>query len=364
MQNTKLAIVGGFLGAGKTTAILALGTCLRAKGLRVGIVTNDQGGELVDTRYLEEHGFSVLEVTGGCFCCNFDQLSQKLDQMSQQEFPDYILAEPVGSCTDLISTIMKPIHGGRAGQFELAPLSVVCDPLRLRRFMQEKQSAFPNQINYLFSKQLEEAEVIVLNKYDLLQDGEAERMEKFLSERYKGIVILPVSAKTGAGVEEWLGCILSAESRSEKTLDIEYDTYAAAEASLGWLNLGAEIRGHDGAAFDGNAFSRALMTDLRERLEANGSEIAHLKLYLVSASDTCKLSCVSIYEEIIEDKHMATSPSQCSLIVNLRACASPEFLSTAIRGSLDALAHTMALEISQTAHESFYPGYPKPKYRM
>ena len=110
MMSTELIIVGGFLGSGKTTSILSIAKYLLNSGKKIGIVTNDQGSDLVDTNFLEKFGLTVLEVTGGCFCCNFDEFIRKIRDLAEDEMPDVILAEPVGSCTDLIATIFKPIE--------------------------------------------------------------------------------------------------------------------------------------------------------------------------------------------------------------------------------------------------------------
>jgi G3E family GTPase len=68
-------MVGGFLGAGKTTALLRLAQHLTAQGRRVALITNDQSYGLVDTVRVRAHGFPAEEVTGGCFCCRFDSLT-------------------------------------------------------------------------------------------------------------------------------------------------------------------------------------------------------------------------------------------------------------------------------------------------
>ena len=72
MAKARYIMVGGFLGAGKTTAILRLAEMLRDDGQRVGLITNDQSVNLVDTAVLAAHGFPVEEITGGCFCCRFN----------------------------------------------------------------------------------------------------------------------------------------------------------------------------------------------------------------------------------------------------------------------------------------------------
>ena len=63
-KQTRLIIAGGFLGAGKTTLIWDVAQRLMAKGLRVGLITNDQAPELVDSRLLKQANLQVEEVAG------------------------------------------------------------------------------------------------------------------------------------------------------------------------------------------------------------------------------------------------------------------------------------------------------------
>ena len=74
MKTIRFLMVGGFLGAGKTTAIAKLASHFTAQGKSVALVTNDQAYDLVDTHTLRSKGFEVGEVPGACFCCNFDDL--------------------------------------------------------------------------------------------------------------------------------------------------------------------------------------------------------------------------------------------------------------------------------------------------
>ncbi|HUG12781.1 MAG TPA: GTP-binding protein, partial [Opitutaceae bacterium] len=94
-------LIGGFLGAGKTTALARLARFLGDEGLRAALITNDQGRELVDTATLRAKGFETEEIPGGCFCCRFDALLGTSRGMCGGEPPDVIVAEAVGSCTDL-----------------------------------------------------------------------------------------------------------------------------------------------------------------------------------------------------------------------------------------------------------------------
>src|SRR5688572_21027432 len=144
-------MIGGFLGAGKTTAVLKLAEHLTAQGLRVGLITNDQSVNLVDTAMLASHGFAVEEITGGCFCCRFNSLVDAADALSKETRPDVFIAEPVGSCTDLKATVSYPLRRIYGDNFSVAPLSVLVDPIRALRVLGlEEGKAFSPKVLYVY----------------------------------------------------------------------------------------------------------------------------------------------------------------------------------------------------------------------
>jgi G3E family GTPase len=106
----KYIMIGGFLGAGKTTAVARLAKRLADQGLKVGLITNDQGSELVDTAMLRSRGFATEEISGGCFCCRFHSLVDAANTLTDRTRPDVFVAEPVGSCTDLVATVSYPLR--------------------------------------------------------------------------------------------------------------------------------------------------------------------------------------------------------------------------------------------------------------
>src|SRR5580698_7425743 len=171
MSKARYIMIGGFLGAGKTTAVLKLAEHLTAVGNKVGLITNDQSVGLVDTAMLESHGFAVEEITGGCFCCKFNSLVDAADKLSVDTRPDVFIAEPVGSCTDLKASVSYPLRRMYGNDFSVAPLSVLIDPIRALRILGlETGKAFSPKVVYVYTKQLEEAELIVINKVELLSD--------------------------------------------------------------------------------------------------------------------------------------------------------------------------------------------------
>src|SRR5262245_28513592 len=90
-RSARYVMIGGFLGAGKTTAIGKLGEFLKKRGLGVGLITNGQGTELVDTATLRSRGFPTEEVQGGCFCTKFDSLTAAADRLSGATAPNVFI---------------------------------------------------------------------------------------------------------------------------------------------------------------------------------------------------------------------------------------------------------------------------------
>src|SRR6266513_2920558 len=128
MKRLRFVMVGGFLGAGKTTTLARLARHYQQQGKRVGLVTNDQAQDLVDTNSLRAQGFTVAEVPGACFCCRFDELMNRVGELHERERPDVILAEPVGSCTDLVATVVQPLKDLYRDRFEVGPYPVLFKP--------------------------------------------------------------------------------------------------------------------------------------------------------------------------------------------------------------------------------------------
>src|SRR5690349_21321446 len=129
-MKTRLIFVGGFLGAGKTSLLLQSLDILKQQGLRAAIITNDQGSDLVDTMLARSHGADVAEVVGGCFCCRFPDLLKTIQDVTDTLHPDVILAEPVGSCTDIVATVVRPLERDFPNVYEVAPFTVLVDPNR------------------------------------------------------------------------------------------------------------------------------------------------------------------------------------------------------------------------------------------
>lgn len=358
----RLMVVGGFLGAGKTSAIAKMAALLIGQGRKVGIVTNDQSENLVDTNFLRSEGRTVVEVTKGCFCCNFDEFTLKLRSLSQTDMPDIILAEPVGSCTDLIATIFKPIMNDYTREFVMAPLSVLADPRRVKKYIAAVKAGVINEINYLFDKQLSEADVIVLNKCDLLTGEEHDDLRAFLRKTYPAAEVLSVSALTGEGFDGWFDVVLRRDAAPKPSYDIDYDVYARAEAALGWYNGFALVCSEQKK--DINAYIFTLLETIRARCVEQKLNIAHVKAYAVTGLDHAKASVTAEEDTVGFNKRAEFEADRFNLILNARIEAEPDRLEQLCEKAIRQAAEQMGMHLREYKADCFAPSYPTPKHRI
>jgi Ni2+-binding GTPase involved in maturation of urease and hydrogenase len=356
-------MIGGFLGAGKTTAVATLAQRLVQQGLRVGLITNDQGSELVDTAMLRARGFATEEIAGGCFCCRFNSLvdaAQKLDDATR---PDAFIAEPVGSCTDLVATVTYPLRRMYGDRFQIAPLSVLVDPVRAEQVLGLVPGRkFSDKVLYIWKKQAEEADLLVITKSDLLDEARLARLKSALGEAFPGKELLSVSVRTGTGVEAWFQRLQTLVPLIRPAMAVDYDLYAEGEALLGWLNATVVIQG---PSFDANVLLKSLAEDLRSRL--GEAEIAHLKMTFNPDAGLGDIAAVNLVRSDFVPELSLTldGPAESGqLILNLRVEADPATLRTAVEAAIAALPQRWPGLSARLEHaEQFRPGRPTPTHR-
>jgi hypothetical protein len=344
-QQPLVIVVGGFLGAGKTTLIMCAADMLRRYGHRVAVITNDQGQHLVDTQRLRAEGFDAAEIGGGCFCCRFSALIEAAESVRRFD-PGIIFAEPVGSCTDLAATVLQPLQAFYKDRFRVAPFTVVIDPDLARRTL--AAGADPD-IRFLFESQVREADLLCYSKADLY----------FHFPEVGNDEPLRVSAVTGEGVREWLHVVLGWKgARGAQTLTIDYDRYAAAEASLGWLNARLELELHVPAS-PAHVIG-PMLEQLNEQLSLAGATIAHLKVFDRTQSSYLKAGILQNGQEpLVEGDLLAPAERRHEVFINLRARAKPEQLRRAVDDVIGSLPGQSKTEI-----QAFTPGYPTPEKRI
>ena len=363
----KLIFAGGFLGSGKTTALAELARRLIRRDMRLGIITNDQSENLVDTvivkQMLKELGVPVEEVVKGCFCCKFDELIAHMEKIMAYE-PDVLLGEPVGSCTDFVAAVANPIKIHYKDAFRFAPFSIMVDSHRIREFMLgEIDTTFPEEVAYLFMKQLEEADLIVLNKIDLLEDDEISRLTGILEKKFSGKKVMAVSAREGRGMDQWLEVLLSGRPGANTVLrQIDYDRYARTEADLGWLNSAITVSASEG--FDAGEFLNRLAETIRNAFQQKNAGIGHLKFVITSAGKAMWANVTHLDAEPAISGEKLGSLTTGTLILNARVRLEPDELETIVRESLDKVFKEAGMLFKIVELQCFSPAYPNPTYIM
>jgi G3E family GTPase len=175
-----------------------------------------------------------------------------------------------------MATVVAPLKALYSKSFRVAPYSVLIDPTRARQIVLEKGfGGFSSKVAYIFLKQLEEAQVICLNKVDKLAQDETEALLAVLANEFPKARLLPISAWTGEGLAAWRELLDQPADASLNIAEVDYDVYADGEAELGWLNL--TLRAEGKQPFDADALVARLLGSMKDRLEASGAEIAHIK---------------------------------------------------------------------------------------
>jgi Ni2+-binding GTPase involved in maturation of urease and hydrogenase len=348
-----VVVVGGFLGAGKTSLILAACDILVKRGIRCAVVTNDQSEELVDTRLVEQHSIAVSEVTGGCFCCRFSDLLSSLEEL-RNHASDVIFAEPVGSCIDIAATVLRPLHQ----DFELCrvtPFTVLVDPSRLAEIMSGNMDP---DMSFLMRKQIQEADILCLTKSDLYPEAAPVSVAAF-DPLYR-MLPLRLSARTGAGVESWLDLMLTSNSTAGgRALEVDYERYAQAEAALAWLNLA--LRFEAAMPLSPASLVGPFLDGLDESLHAAGASIAHLKLFDHSPEGWIKVAmCNNNSTPQVEGDLNAGPARRHDLSLNLRVSGDPASVQQMVQEHLARLPGT----ILESRMSCFRPPPPVPERRI
>ncbi len=149
----------GFLGSGKTTAILAAAEALGTRNERVAIVENERGAIGVDGPYLESQGLGVREISDSCVCCDIQSnLGHTVRLLESLYQPTWILVEASGVAhpDELANTIEDEAIEGTVWT-----MVALIDAVRWQRLWADKAG-----LGYLLRWQVERADVVLLTKSD------------------------------------------------------------------------------------------------------------------------------------------------------------------------------------------------------
>jgi Ni2+-binding GTPase involved in maturation of urease and hydrogenase len=354
----KLILTGGFLGSGKTTAIQQACNLLRQENKKVAVVTNDQGEQLVDSKFIEGLSIPVKEVVKGCFCCNYNMLLQNIYAFNKEINPDVIFAESVGSCTDIVATIAKPLAEMHP-EFSLS-ISVFVDVSLLHSLITGTSSFIDDSVRYIFKKQMEEADILILNKIDLLNAAQLDEVRRAIEQAYPSKKILLQNSFDKQNIEQWIEWFNKTFSFDRKSLDIDYNIYGEGEAKLAWLDAVLDIKTKKmSAAKAASVFAEVMY----QNIAAQKLIIGHLKYLINDGKNNFKINYTTTSKE--QKIFLVDSTSiKASIIVNARVQTTPEILQQILQDSIAEAALQTNSEIKIKSLSAFKPGFPRPTYRI
>ncbi len=180
LTDIPVTVIGGYLGAGKTTLVNHL---LRHSGLRLAVLVNEFGELPIDHDLIEAEGDTLVSIAGGCVCCAFgdDLGSALLRVQALSPRPDHILLEASG--VSIPSSILAALIFAEGLRND--GIVVLADAAGIR------QTAVDRYLADTIARQLRDADIIVLNKADLVDEAGLAETEGWLRERVPGARVIP-----------------------------------------------------------------------------------------------------------------------------------------------------------------------------
>ncbi|MBQ8975409.1 MAG: hypothetical protein IJ072_06795 [Oscillospiraceae bacterium] len=347
----KFAVFSGFLGAGKTTTMMALTKYCQQQQIGAAMISNDlgHGVNLADNRYAQLSGCNASEMTDECICYQNENLADRLNSYYDNGCR-LVISDIPGFGVGALEHVYHGLTEKFPGQFELSPFTVLVEPDTISIL----RDGTGGDLEYLYDTQLVEADIIVLNKCDLIDAQKQQEDAAWLTEHYPNAKVLPVSALKGEGLEALCQALLEGKA-SMRRPDIGYggEAFQAAMGKISeyYIQYRAEVCCGE---FDGNSYLADMARQVREGIESAGYAIPHLKLLAwTPEGDFGKADLIGA-QRPIEVNHSFQRPcTSLSVILNASAVCPRQTLDELITGSVNAVSDKYGLSINVEKSECF-----------
>ena len=356
---TRMLVLGGYLGAGKTTLAINLAKQLKERRDKsVSIIMNDQGDVLVDTEYSKDAGFDTRDIMGGCFCTNFDKFVSSARTLVTTGKPDVIIAEPIGTSTNIMSSVVAPMRSLHPDEFSIAPFTVVVDCVRALDILSVKEKRTEETVDIIPAHQIREAEIVILSKADLASKDQIAKIKKKVLEILPGVRIIESSSVDLRNIDEIMDIILSDELSTKAPTGEQNKGFAFEKAKLGWYSGTFDITPTD----DVDMYS--LETDLMKGVAAEygTKSIVHVKVLVESPEAAAKMSMVeeTIQVDGIYGSRYIKTPGK--LVLNARVVSPPKRLEDTMRKLIDEIPKKYPATLVKTGEKCFTPKPESPSH--
>ena len=358
-NRTRMLVLGGYLGAGKTTLAVNLAKTLRERrGKSVSIIMNDQGDVLVDTEYSKDAGFDTRDIMGGCFCTNFDKFVSSARTLVNSGKPDVIIAEPIGTSTNIMSSVVAPMRSLHPDEFSVAPFTVVVDCVRALDILSVKEKKDIDTVDIIPAHQMKEAEVIVLTKTDLVSKETVSDVRKAIEGILPGIRIIETSSADLRNIDDIIDIILSDEMSTKAPLGEKNQGFAFEKAKLGWYSGTFDLIPSDDV--DMYSLETELMKGVAQ--EYGARSIVHVKVLIESPESAAKMSLVQENMQVDGIYGSRYIRTKGKLVLNARVVSPPKRLEETMRRLVEDAQKRYPMELVKTGEKCFTPKPESPSH--
>lgn len=282
----RIIIISGFLGSGKTTTLLSLGKYMASEGKKVAIIVNEIGDVGIDGDTLSGSKLISKELTSGCICCTLKISMELTLQTLEEEYnPDVIIIEPTGIAFPL--QIKEHLALMEINDIHFSPIVTIIDPSRLGTELE--------QIPKFIKTQIEEAEILCINKIDLVTDEKIKEISDNLYKLNPQAIIVAFSANNPNEQFEKFIKLLAQESnnklKSHEQNSIELSQVSSYSGKYIIENKDLET------SFLENILLR-ILNDLKNKIQIiNPHFLGHIKLAINSKDSYLKSSLTSAQQQ-------------------------------------------------------------------
>ena len=293
MRKVRIASIGGFYGVGKTTTIMEIGKKLSGEGKRVAVVSNDRGAINVDGEMTKHLGFEAEEITGGCVCFYLDHLGYIIDTITEKFVPDVLFIEQVAYF--LPSKLYEDLRRKFGETVDLAPVIILVDAPRLLSYQGHTE-----KLAFIESRQIEDAEVVVINKMDLVAPDKLPAIRTIIQHINPRARLIMMSAKTGMGLDELSSIVLQGRHEFVPVVTMTvFKTFARSVTEIGERGERYAIEVERALSqSEVKDFLRHLLMGIAEKVLGMEGEINHIKAIISDESFFLKASLVSLDQEV------------------------------------------------------------------
>ena len=352
----KYMVTSGFLGAGKTTSMIAFGESINKRYGKASILANDLGASnIVDADFTATTDILTTQISGDCICYQHENLVDKLNQLVSNG-ATAIMSDIPGCGIGALDHVYLQLEEREPGEFDLMPFTCIVDPERLRMLMPEgSRINLPAEMRFLLEAQMLEADLIVLNKIDLMSAEELEKRVEFLKATFPETPVMTMSALTGERVDEVVDYIMSHKAPA-KHKDIGYgsDAFIAAENLLSWYNRRVFFEEKDDKNIDYNEVVSAIFEEIRKGLIAKNNNVPHLKAFASGeGNDFVKASLIGVDYDVEFACKLNGKYSAISLIINARATADSHDMADIVEDAIETVSDKYNLKTRTFFVETF-----------